>query len=154
MNKSRRDAPCTSHSSSAIKGSNDKSNHGIHYSLDLKLKCKVKASNIHGIPLATDNKKVVRHRLYTRLLTPQHFSILSPTIRQPFSMFCNVTATFPHDRETFGIQFRNCWHSSASHSATSDMFRRLYRNLSYATPRMHANTWRTGPMAKFCPFID
>ena len=36
----------------------------------------------------------------------------------------------------------------------SDRCWRLYRNLSYATPRMHANTCRTGQMAKFCPFID
>ena len=72
---SRRDAPSTSHSSSAIKGSNDKSKHGIHFSLDLKLKCKVKASNIHGMPLATDNKIAVRHRLYIPTLnsaTVQH----------------------------------------------------------------------------------
>ena len=48
MKKSRRDAPSTSHYSSANKDSNDKSIHGIHFSLDLKLKCKVKASNIHG----------------------------------------------------------------------------------------------------------
>ena len=39
----------TPHSSSAIKGSNDKSKHAIHFSLDLKLKCKVNASNVHGI---------------------------------------------------------------------------------------------------------
>ena len=45
-------------------------------------------------------------------------------------MFCNVTATFPHDRET-SLKIRNCRNSSASHSATSDRFWRLYRNLSY-----------------------
>ena len=86
---SRWDAPSTSHSSSAIQGSNDKSKHDIHFSLDLK-KCMVNASYIHSIPLATDNTIVV----LPRLSTPPHFSILSPTIRQPFSMFCNVTATF------------------------------------------------------------
>ena len=59
MEKSRGDAHSTSHSSSAIKGSNDKSKHDIHFSLDLILKCKVKASNSHGVPLATDNKIVV-----------------------------------------------------------------------------------------------
>ena len=64
-----------------------------------------------------------------RLSTPQQFSILSPTIRQPFSMVCNVTATFPHDRRTFGNQFRNGRHSSASYSATSDSCRRFYRKL-------------------------
>ena len=122
MKKSRRDVPSTSHSSSAIQGSNDKSKHDIHFSLDLILKCKVKASNIHCVQLATDNKIVVHSDS-----TPQHFSILSPTIRQPFSMFCNVTATFPHDRETFGSQLWNCRYSSASHSATLDRFRRLYR---------------------------
>ena len=105
MQKAQRDAPSTSHSSSAIKGSNDKSKHGIHYSLDLKLKCKVKASNIHGIPLVTDNKIVVRHRLYNPTLNSATFQ---PTIRQPFSIFRNVTTTLAHDRETFGSQFRNC----------------------------------------------
>ena len=125
MKKYRRDAPSTSHSSSAIQGSNGKSKHDIHFSLDLKLKCTVKASNSHGVPLATDNKIVVRHRLYTPTLNSVTFQ--HSTVRQPFSMFCNVTATFPHDRETFGSQFRNCRHSSASHSATSDRFRRLYR---------------------------
>ena len=48
MKKSRRDAPSTSHSASAIECSNDNTKHGIHYSLDLKLKCKVNASNIHA----------------------------------------------------------------------------------------------------------
>ena len=46
VNTSRRDAPSTPHSASAIKGSNDNSKHGIHFSLDLKLKCNVNASNI------------------------------------------------------------------------------------------------------------
>ncbi len=32
----------------------------------------------------------------------QHFGILSASILQLFGMFCNVTATVPHDRETFG----------------------------------------------------
>ena len=85
-----------------------------------------------------------------RLTTPKHFSILSPRIRQPFSMFCNVTATFPHDRGTFGSQFRNCRHSFASHSATSDRFRRLNRNLSYVTP---LHTRRIGMMAKFAHLL-
>ena len=65
-------------------------------------------------------------------------------------MFCNITATFPHDRETFGSQFRNCRHSSASLSATLDRFRRLNRNLSYVTPRMHANTWRPSAKHRDC----
>ena len=128
MEKSRGDAPSTSHSSSAIKGSNDKSKHGIHLSLDLTLKFKLKVSNIHCV---SDQQLITKQQFgivyIPRLSTPPHFSILSPTIRQPFSMFCNVTATFPHDRETFGSQFRNCLHSSASHSATSDRCRRLYR---------------------------
>ena len=51
------DVPSTSNSSSAVQGSNDKSKHDIHFSLDLKLKYMVKASNSHGVPLATDNKK-------------------------------------------------------------------------------------------------
>ena len=47
--------------------------HGIHFSLDLKYK--VNTSSINGVPLATDNKIVVRHRLFTPTLnsTFQHY---------------------------------------------------------------------------------
>ena len=116
--------------------------HGIRFSLDLILRSNVKASSIHGVQLATHNKIVVRHRWYTSTSYRQHFSILSAAVRQFFSMFCNVTATFPHDRETVGRQFRNSRHSSGLRSVTWDMFRRLYRNLSYATPRIHAERAR------------
>ena len=78
MKMSRRDSPSTSHSSSAIEGSIDNSN--------LKLKCKVKASNIHGVPLATDNKIVVRHRLYTPTLNSATFQ----------DYIANDTATLQH----------------------------------------------------------
>ena len=91
MKKSRRDATSKSHSSWAIKGSNDKSKHGIHFSLYLKLKSKVKASNVHGVPLVTANKIVVRHRLYTPTLNSATFqhSIANPSacfamLPQPF----------------------------------------------------------------------
>ena len=124
--------PQASKKFSTIKDSNDKNKHGIHFSLDFKLKCKVKASYIHGIPLATDNRIVVRHRLYTPTLNSATFQ----------HSIVNDTATLQHDWETFGSHFRNCRHSSASHSATSDRFRRLYHNLSYATPRIHAERAR------------
>ena len=127
MKKYRRDAPSTSHSSSAIQGSNGKSKHDIHFSLDLKLKCTVKASNSHGVPLATDNKIVVRHRLYTPTLNSATFqhSIANDTatLQHVLQYYRNLSAR----SETFGSQFRNCRYSSSSHSATLDRFRRLYR---------------------------
>ena len=111
-------------------------------------------SNIHGVPLATDNKTVVRHRLNTPTLNSATVQNSIASDSATFSMFCDVTATFPHDRDTFGNQIRNCRHSSASYLSTSDRFRRLYRSRSYATPRKHSKTFRTGSMAKWCPIID
>ncbi len=52
-------------SSSSLSQVQCQGKHAIHFSLDLKLNCKVKASNIHGVRLATDNTILVRHRLYT-----------------------------------------------------------------------------------------
>ena len=99
-------------------------------------------SNIHGVPLATDNKTVVRHRLNTRTLNSATVQNSIASDSATFSMFCD------------GNQIRNCRHSSASYLSTSDRSRRLYRSISYATPRKHSKTFRTGSMAKFCPFID
>ena len=103
MKESRRDDPSTFHSSSAIKGSNDKSKYGTHFSLDLKLKCKVNTSNVHGIPLAPDNALVVRHRVYTPTLdsaTFQH-SIAndSATLQHVLQCYRNLSARSRNVRE-------------------------------------------------------
>ena len=135
MKKSRRDAPSTSHSSWAIKGSNDKSKHGIHFSLDLKLKYKVKASNIHGIPLATDNKIVVWHHLYT----DSQLCHISAFYRQRYGNPSACSAMLPQPFRTIG---KHSGAISTSHSVTSDRCRHLYHNLSYATPRKHAERAR------------
>ena len=58
----------------------------MHFSLDLKLKCKVKASNIHSVRLATDNKLVIRHRFYNPTLSSATFQ----------DYIANDTATLQH----------------------------------------------------------
>ena len=119
--------------------------------MDLKLKYKVKASNIHGVPLATDNTSVVRHRLYTPTLNSTTFQHSIANDSATLQCYRNLSTRSGNIREPIPQLSE---HSSASHSAISDRFRRLYRNLSYATLRIHANACRTVPMAKLCPFID
>ena len=63
----------------------------------------MKASNIHGIPLATNNKIVVRHRLYTPTLysaTFQH-SIANDTatLQQVLQCYRNLSARSGNTRE-------------------------------------------------------
>ena len=106
-----------------------------------------KASNIH------DNKIVVRHRLYTPTLnsaTFQHFIANdTATLQHVLQCYRNLSARSGNIRGPLP----ELSYFFASHSATSNRCWRLYLNLSYDTARMHANTCRTGPMAKFCPFM-
>ena len=90
--KSRSDAPSTSHSSSVIKGSNDKSNHGIHFSLDLKLKYKVKVVVRHRLYTPTLNSATFQHSIANDMATLQHIlqcyrnlSARSGNIREPIA---------------------------------------------------------------------
>ena len=103
------------------------------------------------VPLAIDNKIVVWHRFYTQTpnsATFQH-SIAndSATLQHVLQCYRNLSARSGNIRKP--ILERSAFFRVAFglHSATSDRFRRLYCNLSYATLRLHANTCRTGPMA-------
>ena len=94
--------------------------HVIHFSLYLNLKYKVKVSNFRGVPLATDNKIVVRHSLYTPTLNSATFqpsiansSVCSSMLPQPFRSNGKHSGANPA-----------CRHSSASHSAALDRVRR------------------------------
>ena len=122
--------------------------------MDLKLKCKVKASNIHGIPLATDNKIVVRHRLYTGLSIPQHFSILSSTIRQPLHVlqcYRNLSARSGSIRllrigfgvytATFRMSLRECMRIHAER-ARWQRFAHLLINDTERFPKLATCYWQ------------
>ena len=74
----------------------------------------MKASNIHGIPLATDNKIVVRHRLYTPTLNSATFqhSIANDTATLQHVLQCyrnlsarsgNIREPFPHHIQSLRI---------------------------------------------------
>ena len=69
--------------------------HAIHFSLYLNLKYNVKVSNFRGVPLASDNKIVVRHSLYTPTLNSATF--------QPSIANSSVCSSM-FERETFGSQ--------------------------------------------------
>ena len=107
-------------SSSSLSQIQCQGKHVIHFSLYLNLKYKVKVSNFRGVPLATDDKIVVRHSLYTPTLNSATFqpsianpSVCSSMLPQPFRSNGKHSGANPAYR-----------HSSASHSAALDRVRR------------------------------